>query len=250
MDRTRKGLRELLPTMEIFGQDLSLTGFSASRGFPIEFTIEGPDWDKLKEISGTMIAKMNATGLVEDVNTDYQAGMPEVQVVPDRDKAARRGVSVTTMGQEVEYLIGGQIFSANTQYPKAGHRYYIRVRSEADEHAGPADLDHVLLRNNRGTSGELVPLPETADINLTTGLQLVSRLNRSRAIPVYANVANGKSQQDALVAVEKIAKEVLPSGYQAKVTGSAAAFREAFRWSDFRSYFGNRGRLHGIGVSI
>ena len=92
-----------------------------------------------------MIAKMNATGLVEDVNVDYQAGMPELQVIPDRDKAAHRGVSVTTMGQEVEYLIGGQIFNADTQYPKEGHRYYIRVRSEADEHKNPTDLNHVLL---------------------------------------------------------------------------------------------------------
>ncbi len=228
MDRTRKDLRALMPTMEVFGQDLSLTGFSASRGFPIEFTIEGPDWEKLKEISSVMISKMNASGFVEDVNTDYQAGMPEIQVVPDRDKAAHRGVSVTTMGQEVEYLVGGQIFTAATQYPKDGHRYYIRVRSENDEHATPEDLDRVLLRNNRGTSGELVPLPETSDIKLTTGLQLVSRLNRSRAIPVYANVAEGKSQQAALESVEQIAKQVLPPGYQAKVTGSAQAFRDAF----------------------
>ena len=154
--------------------------------------------------------------------------MPEIQIIPDRDKAAERGVSVTTMGQEVSYLIGGQIFNANTEYPLGGHRYYIRVRSEPDEHDSPDDLDRILLRNNRGTDGELVPLPRRADIKLTSGPQVISRYNRMRAVPVYANVVHGKSQQDALEAVEKIAKDVLPPGYHASVTGSAQAFREAF----------------------
>ena len=51
-----------------------------------------------------------------------------------------------------------------------------------------------------------------------------------RAIPVYANVANDKSQQDALGAVEKIGKEVLPPNPATRltVTGSAKAFSDAF----------------------
>ena len=32
-------------------QDLSLTGFSASRGFPIEYTLEGPDWEQARSVT-------------------------------------------------------------------------------------------------------------------------------------------------------------------------------------------------------
>src|SRR5205085_7071657 len=102
-----------------------------------------------------------------------------------RDQAALHGVSVNSMGTEVAALIGGQIFGADTQYPKQGHRYYIRVRSEPDQHSKPNDLGHVLLRNNRGTTGELVPLSEAADLKTSSALQLISRLNRQRAIPIY-----------------------------------------------------------------
>jgi hydrophobe/amphiphile efflux-1 (HAE1) family protein len=230
MDRTRMDLGKTLPSdTQISMQDLSLSGFSASRGFPVEFTLEGPDWLKLEAFSKEIIKRLNATGLVQDLNTDYQAGMPEVVVIPNRDKAAETGVSVTTIGQEVGVLVGGQIFNANTEYPKDGHRYYIRVRSEADGHSEPKDIRDILLRNNRGTDGDLVPLPETSDIQITTGPQLISRLNRFRAIPVYGNVARGKSQQDALEAVERIAKDIMPPGYKLLVTGSADAFREAFQ---------------------
>jgi HAE1 family hydrophobic/amphiphilic exporter-1 len=230
MDQTKKELKALIPSIEVSTQDLSLSGFSASRGFPIEFTLEGPDWRMLKQYSDQIISKLEVSGLLEDINTDFQFGMPEVHVFPDRLKSADRGVSISTIGQEVSELIGGQIFNANTQFPKDDHRYYIRVRSEPDQCEKVSDIDKLLLSNDRGTSGSLVPLDEVATSKLTLGPQLISRVNRARAIPVYANVAKGKSQQEALDTVIRIGEEVLPknSGYYLHTTGSAEAFKDAF----------------------
>ena len=42
-----------------------------------------------------------------DLDSDYQVGMPEVQVVPDRNKAADLGISMATMGETVNASIGG-----------------------------------------------------------------------------------------------------------------------------------------------
>jgi len=230
MDESKVQLKALLPQTEISSQDLSLTGFSASRGFPIEFTIEGPEWTQVNQYSKIIRDKLKETGLLEDINSDFQLGMPEIHVKPNRDKAAARGVSLSTIGIEINYLIGGQIFNANTQYPKDEHRYYIRVRSEPDQTTQIDDLRGLLLGNNRGTGGSLIPLPQTSDIEITTAPQLISRVNRARAIPVFANVAEGKSQQDALDAVLRIGQEVLAGhpGYAVKATGNAEAFREAF----------------------
>lgn len=231
MDQTKVELKKLLPQAEISTQDLSITGFSASRGFPVEFTIEGPDWKKLFEYSNTIVTKLNATGLVEDINSDFQMGKQEIHIIPDREKEAYHGVSTTTLNQEVGILIGGQIFNANTQYPKDDHRYYIRVRSEAEQCSKVEDLNSIRLSNDRGTAGTLVSLPEVAHVEFQEGPQLISRVNRARAIPLYANVSNNQSQQDALDAVIRIGKEVLPpdSGYHLTATGSAQAFNEAFQ---------------------
>lgn len=228
MERTRSELSLLIPGNQIIMQDLSLAGFSATRGFPVEFVIEGPDWKKLLAYSEEIKSRLKKTGLVEDLNSGYQEGMPEVLVVPDRMKAAELGVSINTIGQEVAALAGGQLFNANTEYPKEGHRYYIRLRAEELTHTKPSDLKDILLRNNRGNLGDLVPLFKTSTIGSSTGPQVISRYNRIRAVPVYANVAKDKSQQDAIVASEKIGKEVLPPGYKLVVTGSATAFREAY----------------------
>ncbi|PWU14263.1 MAG: AcrB/AcrD/AcrF family protein [Bdellovibrio sp.] len=226
MDRSRDELEKLLPGMKIFNQDLSLTGFSASRGYPVEFTVEGPEWLKLVEFSRELISRLNSTHLVTDINSDYQDGMPELQVIPNRDRAAARGVSISSMGQEVSSLIGGQKFTANTQYPKQGHRYDIRIRS--NEHERPEDLANLRVWNNRGTGGELVPLKDVAEIRQSSAPQIISRVNRIRAIPIYANVVQGKSQDEALTAVEQAASEILPPGYRVVITGGAQSFRESF----------------------
>ncbi len=230
MDRSKSDLKKLLPQQEIATQDLSLTGFSASRGFPIEFTVEGPEWKKLMDYAKAINEKLVATGYIEDLNTDFQVGMPEIRVIPNREKEAARGVSTTTLGQEVSVLVGGQIFNANTQYPKDDHRYSIRTRSEPHQTTSANDIKKLLLSNDRGTGGTLVPLDEVADVELSTGPQLISRVNRARAIPVYANVANNRSQQDALDAVVRTGQVILPphSGYSLKATGSAEAFHDAF----------------------
>ena len=226
MDRTKNDLLKLLPPgTEVFGQDLSLTGFSASRGFPVEFVVEGPDWDKLRGYADDIVKKVKATGLVEDLNMDYQAGMPEIQLVPDRVRAAGHGVSIASIVQEVEYMIGGQIFSANTEYPMEDHRYYIRVRSEPDQHAKPEDIGLLRVRNNHS---EMVKIADVADIKTVEAPQVISRFNRMRAIPVFANVAYRQSQQEALDRVEQIGRDVLPAGYRVILMGSGNAFHEAF----------------------
>ena len=228
MDKTRTALQSQFPESEIFAQDLSLAGLSATRGYPIEFTIEGPDWKQLALLSKLFRSKLKQTGLLEDINTDYQDGMPEIQIIPDRDKASQRGISISTMGSEVATLIGGQIFGAETQYPKDGHRYPIRVRAEPSQNSSPSDINKILLRNNRGTGGELVKLSDTSHIVPSSAFQLISRLNRQRAIPIFANVTHGQSQQAALEAVKQVGQEVLPPGYRLVITGSAQAFHNAF----------------------
>ena len=75
-------------------QDLSTRAFTASRGFPVEFTVEGPEWDALAGFTQRIVAELEKTDLVTDVDTNYDSAMPEFHVVPNRLKAAERGVSI------------------------------------------------------------------------------------------------------------------------------------------------------------
>ncbi|MEW6055228.1 MAG: efflux RND transporter permease subunit [Bdellovibrionota bacterium] len=220
MDVTRKELAKI-PDAKVFLQDLSMRGFTASRGFPVEFTVRGPDWEKLGGHSQEIMKRLEATGLVSDLDSDYETGMPEVQITPDRRKAALRGVSVRAISETVNALVGGVIVG---KYPKGGHRYDVRVSLTPDQRASSDQLKDLYVRNNRG---ELIRLSDVVKIDQKPTLQVIGRRDRERAITVFANVATGKSQSQALEKVEAIAKEVLPEGYRAVLSGSSQTFRES-----------------------
>ncbi len=204
-------------------QDLSLSGFTAKRGFPVEFTVRGPDFDKLIESSEKLQAAMQASGQLTDIDSDYRSGMPEIRIVPDRIKARDRGVSVYEIAQTVNAMMGGVIAG---KYSKGGHRYDVRLRLQSNERDTPQSISKLYVRNNRG---ELIRLSEVVKIEQKPSLQAISRQGRERAISVFANVAPGSSQAKAIEVVEKAAKEVLPEGYRAVVGGSAQTFQESFQ---------------------
>ncbi len=212
-----------IPGVKANLQDLSMRGFTASRGFPVEFTVQGPEWEKLGELSGKIIEELKKTGLVTDIDSDYLVGMPEIRVVPDRVKAARHGVSIQTIGDTINALIGGIIVG---KYPKGGHRDDIRLKLLDD---GGDHLDKIKSLSVRNNRGEVIPLTDVVQIKEGSSLMSVARRNRERAVSVFGNITKGKSQQAALDEVSRIAKDVLPAGYTMVLTGSAEDFKKTFQ---------------------
>ncbi|MFA6321019.1 MAG: efflux RND transporter permease subunit [Candidatus Omnitrophota bacterium] len=211
-----------IPDAKVTLQDLSLSGFSAQRGFPVEFSIRGPDWEKLSEYSEDIRKKMETSGLMIDVDTDFLEKIPEIRVTPDRQKADDRGVSVSNIGSAVNALIGGERIG---KYTKGGRRYDVRVRLMPSQRTENEDIEKLWVWNNRN---ELVQLKNVVNITEKPTPLTITRRNRERAISIFANVAPGKSQTDAIKEVEKIAKSTLPEGYKVIFSGSTQTFKESF----------------------
>jgi hydrophobe/amphiphile efflux-1 (HAE1) family protein len=220
MTTTRTELSKIDPSLQVVVQDLSMRGFTASRGFPIEFTVRGTEWDKLWEVSSKLMEDMKTKNLATDVDTDYLLGKPEVRFLPDRDKAGLRGVSVEDIGTTIQAMIGGVRVN---QYTEGGHRYYVMVQVEPDQQ-NMDTLRQLLVNNSRNN---LLPLSQTVQEEIKPAMQSVTRIDRQRAISVFANPAPGHSQQDALAYIESQQKN-LPPGYNIVLSGSAQTFKESF----------------------
>ena len=218
----RKAINKIEGIQRAVIQDPSLAGFTAKRGFPVEFTVRGPDWKQLADSSAMMMKKMNESGKMVDVDTDYLEGMPEAQVIPDRVKAAERGVSIASIANTVNSMIGGIRVG---KFSKNGKRYDIRLRLLDKDRMRSQDINKLWVRNNHG---EVIRLSEVVKIEEHPTLQSISRCDRERAIGIFANPAPGHSQAEALSEVEKIAKENLPSGYKIVLSGSSQTFRDSF----------------------
>ncbi|MBI4354215.1 MAG: efflux RND transporter permease subunit, partial [Candidatus Omnitrophica bacterium] len=222
MSLFRKELNTI-PETKASIQDLSLGGFSAQRGFPIELTVRGPDWDTLAEVSQAIERRMADSPFMVDVDTDYLTGVPEVRVRPDRRKASERGVSIETIGHTINALVGGERVG---KYTRGGRRYDVRVRLIPTQRTEAGDIARLWVWNQHG---ELVQLKDVVTITERPAFLTITRRNRERAIGLFANVAPGKSQAAALQEVERIAKEALPVGYRVVFGGSTQTFRESFQ---------------------
>lgn len=221
MQTVRKELSALPGVERVSIQDLSLSGFSAKRGYPVEFTVLGPDWEKLGSLSEELTKRMKASGLMTDIDSDYELGMPELQIRPDRRKAAEHGVSVLSIANTINAMIGGV---RNGKFTSRGKRYDIRVRLADSDRTSPKDIQSIWVRNQYG---EVVSLSEVVTSEVKPTLFSISRKNRERAIGIFANPSQGHSQQEALDAIRKITKEILPADYHTVFSGGAQAFQES-----------------------
>ncbi|OGX39574.1 MAG: hypothetical protein A3C53_05990, partial [Omnitrophica WOR_2 bacterium RIFCSPHIGHO2_02_FULL_68_15] len=221
-----------IPDAKVSIQDLSLNQLSAQRGFPIELTVRGPDWERLIEASNILEQRMAASPLLVDVDTDYLASVPEVRVRPNREQAAARGVSTETVAETINALIGG---TRVAKYTDSGRRYDVRVRLVPSQRTQAEDIERLWVWNNRG---ELVQLKDVATISQEPALTTITRRGRERAIGLFANVAPGQSQQTALEEVQRLGREVLPEGYRLVLSGSAQTFQESFQSLLFALWLG------------
>ncbi len=217
--KLRKELNSI-PGVRAVVQDLSQQGFTAQRGFPIEFSIRGSDWKTLEKLSGDITQKLSASGLAVDVDTDYRIGVPELRIEPDRARCSDLGISVEDVATAINALVGGERVG---KYSSGGRRVDVRMRLLAEQRTGLDDISRLKVRNR---NGDLIPLSSLVTYQELPALQAVTRKDRERAISIFANVAPGHSQKEAIDYVENLTNE-MPQGYRTVLSGSSVAFKES-----------------------
>jgi len=232
MGLLRSEINKVKGVEKVIVRDPSLSALSTGRGFPVEISLRGGSLEKLGELTQLLIKKMEDSKLMTDIDTDYLTGMPEIHIIPDREKAALRGVGVNVIAQNIQALIGGVRAG---KYTQDGKRYDIRLQTKRINRQSITDFQKIWIRNNRG---ELIRLSEVIKIEQKKSLLSINRKDRERTIGIFANVAQGKSQSEAIDFVMKTAKEILPSGYRAISTGTSQSFTESFNSLYFALIFG------------
>jgi multidrug efflux pump len=214
--------RELnaIPGLRAVIQDLSQQGFTAQRGFPVEFSVRGSNWDQLIEISRDLMTKLRESGVVVDLDMDYQLGMPELRVTPDRAVAADIGVTMDDVATTLNALVGGVRIG---KYSSGGRRVDVQLKLLAAQRTRPEDLSRLQVRTR---TGRLIPLSSLVTTEELPALQAITRRDRERAISLFANVAPGYSQQDAIRYVQSLGKN-LPAGVRVVLGGASVAFQNS-----------------------
>ncbi len=208
------------PGLKAAVQDLSQQGFGASKGYPIEFSVRGSDWDTLVAQAMKIKANLAASGFATDVDSDYQVGSPELMITPDRDRATDLGINVSDIASTVSALIGGVVIG---QYSTAGRRIDVNLRLQSTQRSRPEDLSLLRMRT---ANGILVPLSSVVLTKQVAELQAINHADRERAITITGNVAAGHAQGEVINYVTAL-NASLPTGYHVVMSGASSPFSDS-----------------------
>jgi HAE1 family hydrophobic/amphiphilic exporter-1/multidrug efflux pump len=180
----------------------------------------GNDYTKLEAVTQQLIAAVGQQQRKEiaGLNTVFSSAVPRVQVNMDLEKAKLLGVSIDDVNTTLQATFGA--FYVN-DFNRDGRVYRVQMQSEADYRAHPEDLRDVYVRSKSGT---MVPLTAVATMNEVTGPDVIERFNLFPSARLFGEPAPGFSSGQALKAMEEVAANTLPDGYQ--LVWSGQSFQE------------------------
>jgi multidrug efflux pump len=210
-----------LPGVMAFVNNPPSLGTSAF-GQPISLVVQTTEsYEALNGYAQQILDKARGNPLLANLRSDLELNKPEIKVSVDRDKVADLGLDVAVVGRTLETMLGGRQV---TRYKYAGKQYDVIVQTDDENRRSPEQLANIYVRS---TGGEMIPLSSVAQLREAVSPKELNRFNKLRSATITAGVPPGSTLGQGLEALEKIAREVLPSASQIDYAGQSREFKEA-----------------------
>ncbi len=190
-------------------------------GFPVQFVIQAPVIDKLKEVLPEFMLKASQSSKFALVDLDLKFNKPEINISIDRDKARNLGVSIIDISQTLQLGLSGARFG---YFIMDGKQYQIIGQVERADRNEPLDLKTLYVKNKRD---ELIQLDNLITTEEQSRPPQLYRFNRYSSAKVSAQLAKGVSLGDGIKEMERIASEVLDETYTTSLDGASREFTES-----------------------
>jgi hydrophobe/amphiphile efflux-1 (HAE1) family protein len=174
-----------------------------------------------------LLGRAYQTPELAGVFTGYQINVPQLFADVDREKVKRQGIALTDLFQTMQVYLGSAYVN---DFNRFGRTYQVIAQADAPFRATADNVAQLKVRN---AMGEMVPLGSVMTVRESYGPDRVLRYNGYPAADVSGGPAPGVSSGQALAAIERIARDVLPNGidyewteltYQQKLAGNTALF--------------------------
>lgn len=230
-----RGTEEIVEQLRAFGANFPeaevrvamqnpYTGGGEGGGAPIVLKLLGDDPEQLRVIAEAVAARVEGIPGTREVEVSTRVGRPELQVLVDRERAARYGLSVAQIASSLRTAVDGAVA---TRYRPGGvgNEIDVRVVLAEEWREDLSSLERLLIPTPLGFN---VPLHEVARLAEGTAPVSISRENQARVVTVTAHL----SGRDLSSVVQDISAAVaamnLPRDVHWEFGGDTAEMEEAF----------------------
>jgi len=189
---------------------------------PLEIEISGFDLTRLRAVSDRVVALLEASDRIEDVQTSLDRGHPEIQIRFDHERAARLGLRADQIADSVVRQVRGEVA---TRYTWRERRIDVLVRAQDDQRDSVERLGQLVV--NPG-SDRPVTLDSVAELSQVVGPADIRRVSQQRVAVISATPAYGDLGSAAEEASDLIAGMALPEGISVRVAGQSDEMQRAF----------------------
>jgi multidrug efflux pump len=202
-------------------QTISAGGGASRGGFPVQYVIQAPNFEKLRTVVPAFMEEVNKNPVFQGSDVNLKFNKPELLINIDREKARNLGVSVAAVAQTLQLSLSGQRFSYFTMN---GKQYQVIGQLDRANRDEPLDLKSLYVRN---TSGDLIQVDNLVKVEEQSSPPQLYHFNRYMSATVQAGLAPGKTIGDGIEEMDKIAEKVLDDSFSTALSGASRDFAES-----------------------
>ena len=183
-------------------------GLGAGSGYSLYVQDRGAaGYGELQTATNTLALALSQTPGMFYPFSSYQANVPQLDAVVDREKAKAQGVQLSDLYGTLQLYFGSQYIN---DFNLFGRTFRVMAQADAPFRDEPSDLSHLYTAN---ADGEMVPLSTMVTMRQSYGPDPVIRYNGYPAADLLgqSNPAVLSSAQ-TLAQVAAVADQVLPAG--------------------------------------
>jgi len=188
-----------------------------------QFTLQDTDTDELYRVAPMLEEKMKEMPELQDVNTDLLINNPQISIEMNRDRISALGLTVNQVETAMFNAYGtrqiSQIYAPDNQY-----QVLLGVAPEFQR--DPSALSQLYVRSS---SGRLISLDTVATPTMQAGPQTISHTGQIPSVTISFNLKPGVALGDAVIAVQQVADNTLPSAISTSFQGTAQAFQDSLQ---------------------
>ena len=182
---------------------------------PVGVKVFGPDLHVLEGLATEVERLVHYVPGTTSAFAERLEGGRYVEIVPDREAAARYGLSIQDIQKVVATALGGETITTTVE---GRERYGVNVRYPRGLREDPEGIASQVLVP--ATGGAMVPLGQVTSIHITTGPPSIRTENAQLVAYVYIDLQGRDLGSYVAEAARKVAEQVkMPPGYHIEWSG-------------------------------
>lgn len=193
----------------------------------LNILLKGESTDVLELISEEIMARIKDVPGLRDLETSLESGQEEVQVVVNRNRVNRYGLSSQRVARTIQSALTER---AATRFKTQDREVEIQINLKEEDRTSVEKLRNLVIRNEQGES---IPLYTVSTLKMGRGPQSIKRESRRTTLTIQG-VLSGRGMFTATREIQKrLADLKLPPGYTWEFGRNWRSWRESEQMSMF-----------------